>query len=1035
MYRVNRNLFRSLSDHRDRLFSISQIKRRSIIAVRNNHSVASEILKPKFEVGDRLFGYRLDSINPVPELCLTASQWTFEKNNAKHLHIARDDPNNVFAVTFRTTPEDSTGVAHILEHLALCGSNRYPVRDPFMKMLSRSLATFMNAFTGCDFTMYPFSTQNIKDYYNLMSVYLDAVFHPCLRYLDFLQEGWRLEHSNIDDPSSPLILKGVVFNEMKGVFSSPSSIYTRHKINKLFPNTTYKNESGGDPLCIPELSYEQLKNFHAKHYHPSNAKFFTYGNFPIENHFEKIQKIIEKFDMDESLSLNSQVQDETIWIESRRAEISCQNDPLAPYPDRQTTVSTSWLLKSIKDVQENFNLSILCSLLCEGPNSPLYQALIDSGLGSDYSPDHGYHNMTKQSFFSIGLQGIPKENVSTVNKAIKMAILNAYTEGFPEERIEAILHRIELSTKLQNNNYGLSLLLYLNNYWNHDVDPIQCLSINQLVENFRKNLASDPKFLQNKVKQYFIDNKHKLLIEMNPDSQFEQKQIDSERKLLESKLSQLKPQDYKEIFDCGQKLLAAQDRQEDVSILPTLIIDDIDRLLVKTEIESSNLGHVPVQRCIQPTNNIVFFNALLKLDLNVFPKELLSYVPLFVRLMSKLGAGRYDRNSLDQKIQMFTGGLNSSVSIADNIKNMDDFEFGIHLNSFCLERNVDKMFDLWSEIFDRIHFREDSDHLMQLIRISAAELAQGIAQNGHLYAMRRSASFIKRSSRLREMTAGLSSMAFIRLIAASNEKIDEIISNLEKISKLILRKEALRCAINAENNAISSSIGSLEKFLHSLELNSDPSQKNNINATPNANPLGSNIASSNEHFIFPFSTNYIGQSVYCAQYSHPDHPRLNILSSLINMKYLLKEIREKGGAYGGGSKLDSGGVLHCYSYRDPKIQETIETFSKIGLWVENTENFSEADIDEAKLQVFQTLDHPVPPGEKGIDQFLTGISESDRQLYRDRLLDVTKSDVLEVAKRYLISAKSSGVVVLGPKCDFTANQKESEWKIRLVSDV
>lgn len=181
-------------------------------------------MKPKFEVGDRLFGYRLDSINPVPELCLTASQWTFEKNNAKHLHIARDDPNNVFAVTFRTTPEDSTGVAHILEHLALCGSNRYPVRDPFMKMLSRSLATFMNAFTGCDFTMYPFSTQNIKDYYNLMSVYLDAVFHPCLRYLDFLQEGWRLEHSNIDDPSSPLILKGVVFNEMKGVFVSDSKI-------------------------------------------------------------------------------------------------------------------------------------------------------------------------------------------------------------------------------------------------------------------------------------------------------------------------------------------------------------------------------------------------------------------------------------------------------------------------------------------------------------------------------------------------------------------------------------------------------------------------------------------------------------------------------------------------------------------------------------------------------------------------------------------------------------------------------------------
>ncbi|OTF83389.1 Presequence protease, mitochondrial-like protein, partial [Euroglyphus maynei] len=389
-----------------------------------------------FEVGQRIHGYRVESIQSVPELCLTAYRLIYEKNGAEHLHIARDDSNNVFGVTFRTTPEDSTGVAHILEHLALCGSRRYPVRDPFMKMLTRSLSTFMNAFTGCDYTMYPFSTQNPKDFYNLMSIYLDAVFYPRLRYLDFLQEGWRLEHSNVEDDKSPLIFKGVVFNEMKGVFSSPSSIYTRQLINKLFPDNIYRNDSGGDPLDIPDLTYEQLKQFHSRHYHPSNARFFTYGNFPLEKHLEAIGKVIEQFDCDESLRQISRISDQHSWVQHQRIKLRCQNDPLAPFPDRQTTASVAWMLESLQDVQENFTLSILCTLLMDGPNSPFYQALIDSGLGSDYSPFSGYNNFTKQSLFSIGLQGISKDQCGAVLKAIDMALMDSYTEGFPQERID-----------------------------------------------------------------------------------------------------------------------------------------------------------------------------------------------------------------------------------------------------------------------------------------------------------------------------------------------------------------------------------------------------------------------------------------------------------------------------------------------------------------------------------------------------------------------------------------------------------------------
>ena len=245
-----------------------------------------------FKPGDQLHGYTVKNVNNIDELAISAYSLVHDQTGAEHLHLARDDPNNCFGVTLRTTPTDSTGVAHILEHLALCGSKRYPCRDPFMKMTNRSLATFMNAMTWPDATMYPFSSTNPKDFENLMRVYLDAVFFPNLNYLDFRQEGWRLEHEVTDDKSSPLVFKGVVFNEMKGAFSSSSAIYSRYLLNKLYPSTTYSNESGGDPLAIPKLTYENLRAFYSKHYHPSNAKFFTYGNFPLENHLSLINEIV-----------------------------------------------------------------------------------------------------------------------------------------------------------------------------------------------------------------------------------------------------------------------------------------------------------------------------------------------------------------------------------------------------------------------------------------------------------------------------------------------------------------------------------------------------------------------------------------------------------------------------------------------------------------------------------------------------------------------------------------------------------------------
>ena len=431
---------------------------------------AERSMKP----GEQLFGYTVEKVVPVPEFSITAF-YLRHKTGAQHLHVARQDSDNVFGVAFRTTPRDSTGVPHILEHLSLCGSERYPVRDPFFKMYTRSLSTFMNAFTASDWTMYPFSTQNAQDYENLMSVYLDAAFFPKLRKLDFNQEGWRLEHEDPTDKNSPIVFKGVVFNEMKGAFSNPQQLFSEINQNLLLPSHTYGIVSGGDPVHIPDLTWEELKAFHTKHYHPSNSRFYTYGNFPLDQHLELINRLVlEKF---EKITVDTSVTLEPRWSSPREAHITCPPDPMSPDPEKNTTIAISFLLNDITDINEACTLSILGNLLVDGEKSPFYQSLLESNIGSDYSPVIGYNGYTKESSFAVGLQRVDKKDIQKVKDIVDATFDSVIKNGFDHKRIEAILHKIELSQKHQSDKFGLNLGIGLLPAWTHDGDPIQLLQV------------------------------------------------------------------------------------------------------------------------------------------------------------------------------------------------------------------------------------------------------------------------------------------------------------------------------------------------------------------------------------------------------------------------------------------------------------------------------------------------------------------------------------------------------------------------------
>uniref|UniRef100_A0A668AUX1 Pitrilysin metalloproteinase 1 n=1 Tax=Myripristis murdjan TaxID=586833 RepID=A0A668AUX1_9TELE len=886
-----------------------------------------------YQAGQKIHGFTVKEVT-VPDLFLTAVKLTHDKTGAQYLHAARDDSNNLFSVQFRTTPMDSTGVPHILEHTVLCGSEKYPCRDPFFKMLNRSLSTFMNAFTASDYTMYPFSTQNGKDFQNLLSVYLDAVFFPCLREQDFWQEGWRLEHENPTDSKTPLVFKGVVFNEMKGAFSDNERLYAQHLQNKLLPDHTYSVVSGGEPLAILDLSWEQLKQFHATHYHPSNARFFTYGDLPLEQHLKQIEEeALSKFDRTEP------------------------NTQVPPQPHWSTPV-----------------------------------------------------------------------------------IVVRRRNGFEEERIEALLHKIEIQMKHQSTSFGLALASYIASCWNHDGDPVELLQINDSVTKFRQALKENPRFLQDKVQHYFKENTHRLTLSMSPDEAYRDNQAKAEEEKLQTKIQTLSDSNRKEIYEKGLELLASQSKTQDASCLPALKVSDIEPTIPVTPVQLGSAGGVPVQYCEQPTNGMVYFRAMC--SLNTLPEELRLYVPLFCSVITKMGCGSLDYRQQAQQKELRTGGMSVSTQVTSDSTQMDMYEQGVVLFSSCLERNLPHMFQLWSDTFNSPHF-DDEERLRVLVMMSAQELANGISYSGHMYAMTRAGRMLSPAGDLHETFGGLEQVKFMKRIAEMPD-LSQVLRTLPRIKKHIFNPEHMRCAINATPQKMSDAAGKLDDFMRDIAANRRERKSIRPNiverpldplAVPGSGPSRKLISEPKfqpcqmkTFFPMPFPVNFVSECIRTVPFAHQDYASLCVLARMMTAKFLHGEIREKGGAYGGGARMGAGGLFSFYSYRDPNSVQTLSAFRKGVDWAKSG-TFTQQDIDEAKLSIFSAVDSPVAPSDKGMGRFFSGITDEMKQGHRERLFAVSHNNLVDVAGRYLgIGQRTSGFAVLGPENETL--KKDPSWIVK-----
>ncbi|RHZ71766.1 hypothetical protein Glove_253g72 [Diversispora epigaea] len=971
-----------------------------------------------FQTNNRIHGFKVQETRHIPELELTAIQLIHEATGAKHLHIAREDNNNVFGVGFSTPPTNNCGTCHILEHTTLCGSERFPVRDPFFKMLNRSLANFMNAYTANDYTMYPFSTTHKLDYENLRDVYMDATFHPNLKESDFKQEGWRLEHENPLDGSTNLQFKGVVYNEMKGQMSDAGYLFYSRVQQEMFPNTVYGYNSGGEPKYITDLTYEELLNFHKSHYHPSNAKIYTYGNFPLEDHLIAINEKMKGF--------GKIVPDEGIKV-SKPFEFPQKvkfNGPLDPMnsPEKQTKFSISYLTNDITDVFETFALKLFSYLLLDGHSSPMYKALIDTNIGSDFSENTGYDDSTRISSLSIGLQGMKSQDIELAEETIRKVLEDIHKNGFDSKRIEAALHQTELSKKHKTSDFGLNLMNGLSSSWFSNINPADLLEVNKNVKVIKEKLKSGP-FFQSLVEKYFFNNPHILTCIMEPDSNFTQELNQEEEKRLESKITSLSPSDKEKINEQSLELLKKQEEKEDLSVLPTLKVGDIPLQMRRFTLDFNDIEGCKVQWRKTATNGITYFKAICKIE-EELPEELRLYFPLFTQVLTSLGTKTKTMAELDDEIRLYTGGISCSPTVSTNHSDLFKYENGFEIAGHCLDRNIDNMYDIIKQLLLETNF-DNVEKLKTVLYGNASNMMNSVVDSGHEYARTFAASRIAPAMGLTEFYGGMTQVYFMNKLAQS-EDFDIVVSKLKEISSLVLNKPSLRVAINCGSEVVNKNETVLQKFLNGFpESNNYNKDKENIERPK------FQVQNEKAFFPFPFSVNFCAKALRGVPYSHPDSAKLQVLSSLMKTHYLHREIRERNGAYGGGAVYSStNGIFSFYSYRDPKALDTLETFHKSIDWVLDRK-FTQQEIDEAKLSIFQALDAPISVSQEGNIYFEEKISDDLRQKRREQLLSITESDVKVAANLYLKNqyegSKEYSIAIIGQESDEIQNN--SDYKI------
>jgi Zn-dependent M16 (insulinase) family peptidase len=946
---------------------------------------------------------------PIESLNLVVEEYRHRKTGAPYYHLVADNPENVFMVALRTVPTDSTGVAHILEHTVLCGSEHYPVRDPFFMMIRRSLNTFMNAFTSSDWTAYPFASQNKKDFNNLMDVYLDAVFFSRLHELDFAQEGHRVEFADPDNPDSELLYKGVVFNEMKGAMSSPSSTLWQTLTKYLFPATTYHYNSGGDPEHIPDLSYRELKAFYKSHYHPSNAVFMTYGNIPAIEHQQRLnEKALSHFD---KLDLRISVGDEKRYHAPIRVQESYAYDEPGDLSDK-THIVVGWLLGRSTNLKQQLEAHLLDGVLLDDGASPLRYALETTGLGSAPSPLCGLEASNREMSFICGLEGSRAENADALEALVLEVLRKVADEGVPPERVEAVLHQLELSQREVAGDgypYGLQLILECLSSAIHRGDPVASLNLDPVLEELRE-LIRDPGYIPRLVRELLLDNPHRVRLTLTPDAELSARREQAEARHLKVVKQQMDEQQRLQVAEQARALADRQRQEDDPSLLPKVGLDDIPPEMHIAQGENGKLDGRSASYYPQGTNGLIY--QQLVVDLPQFDDELLDALPLYTHALTQLGCAGRDYLTVQALQTSVSGGVHANSSMRGSIDNVQAMQGHLVLSGKALVRNHAALSDLMRDTLRAPRF-DELERVRELIAQQRARREQSVTGNGHSLAMLAASSGLSNGAALTHRLRGLAGIHMLKQLDDSLDESAALRRLAQRFSDIHQQVQAtpLQFLLIAEAERLAQAREELRSAWSGQGLSEDGF------TAFNPAPVQRQVR---DAWITNTQVNFCAKAYPTVPVAHKDAAALSVLAGFLRNGFLHRVIREQGGAYGGGASHDSdNAAFRFFSYRDPRLEETLDDFDHAVTWLLE-EKHEWRLVEEAILGVIGSIDKPGSPAGEAKDAFfsnLYGRTPERRQEFRQRVMQVTLEDLQRVGEIYLRPENASIAVISGPTAE------------------
>ncbi len=959
--------------------------------------MGKSIPEQNIAVQSTISGFILTRVQKIPELHSTAYIFSHRKTGARLLHLYNDDANNLFSIAFRTPVSDSTGVPHILEHSVLCGSKKFPLKDPFQELLKGSLQTFLNALTYPDKTVYPVSSQVEADFYNLVDVYCDAVFNPLLSENTFFQEGW---HFDVEDISADVGIKGIVYNEMKGVFSNFSSHVERKTLSSLFPDTTYFHESGGEPEHITDLSYQQFRDFHRRYYHPSNSFIFLYGNIPSERTLSFLDtRYLDSFS---SLEVDSAVETQQFW----KTPVSVSIEAPAPKEEDGTaTIALAWIFGDSTDPVSVLCGRIISHYLLGTESSPLKRALVDSGLGEDLDDICGFDSEIKQSVFAAGLRKSLPEKAPEVEKLILDTLRQQVQDGLDKELLEGSLRQVEFSLReITGSHFPFNLRLAERCYrsWIYDGDPLAHLAFEEPLSFIKEQYSSRPSFFADIIRKQLLENQHRLRSVIKASSEMGTRLEQQTEKHARELTKDFSHQDKERYFQLTKILLEQQKTSPSPSALATLPrLKKSDLPLRGREVPTEEMDLDGVKLYAHPlfTSGIVYFD--ISFDLRGVPLSLLPYLPVYSELITRCGAAGLSYEQTAKRIALSTGGVDSSVSCKMMIGDGNELFFRTFMHSKALAPRVSEMLDIISDLLlasDLTSRKQIKDILLE----ERNGLLSSVIGAGNSFAISRAAASLTESRYIDEQLGGISQLRFLDNLIKENN-MEKIVDAVKQLHAAIVNSRG--CVISLTADDPGAFIPQIRNFLSKLpQKEMTPVELPSLSPLPEKT-LGIEINS---------AVNFVAQVWKLPGVEPLSAGLLYLMSRNLSTGYLWDKVRVEGGAYGGSSMMSiSHPIFACSSYRDPNIKSTLDHFQK-GI-EEIASGIPEDKVEQSIIGTIGRIDSPLPPHSQGLGEtvdLMLGNTREFKQKLREAVIGADRESLRSAASSVL-SAHPTVKVVLG----------------------